>query len=151
LSAFGCVILPKIRNGYCRKFLENQTKEFSKCKSRCSDSKIMTILKLNESGVSVPDLCCEHGMSAAVFYKWRAKFGGMDASMMKRRNKMYVVERLKAEIRQKPLRGSYNAISTSRDGEYSGRTIRRQCSLCVALLRYQRGELQFKPSLSAAN
>jgi len=44
----------------------------------------MTILKLNESGVSVPHLCREHGMSTAMFYKWRAKFGGMDASMMKR-------------------------------------------------------------------
>ena len=53
-------------------------------KSRYSDSQIMTILKLNESGVSVPDLCREHGMSTAMFYKWRAKFGGMDASMMKR-------------------------------------------------------------------
>jgi len=39
----------------------------------------MTILKLNESGVSVPDLCREHGMSTAMFYKWRANFGGMDA------------------------------------------------------------------------
>jgi len=73
----------------------------------------MTILKLNESGVSVPDLCREHGMSTAMFYKWRAKFGGMDASMMKRLKeledenrrlkKMYAEERLKAEIRQEAL------------------------------------------------
>ena len=82
-------------------------------KSRYSDSQIMTILKLNESGVSVPDLCREHGMSTAMFYKWRAKFGGMDASMMKRLKeledenrrlkKMYAEERLKAEIRQEAL------------------------------------------------
>ena len=44
----------------------------------------MTILKLNESGVSVPDLCREHGMSTAMFYKWRAKYSGMDPSVMKR-------------------------------------------------------------------
>ena len=37
--------------------------------SRYSDSQIMTILKLNERGVSVPDLCREHGMSTAMFYK----------------------------------------------------------------------------------
>ncbi len=53
-------------------------------KSRFTDSQIIAILKEAESGVRVPDLCREHGMSDATFYKWRAKFGGMDASMMKR-------------------------------------------------------------------
>ncbi len=52
--------------------------------SRYSDSQIMAILKKNEVGVPVPDLYREHGMSSASFYKWRAKFGGMDASLMKR-------------------------------------------------------------------
>ena len=84
-------------------------------KSRYSDSQIMAILKQNENGVSVPNLCREHGMSTAMFYKWRAKFGGMDASMMKRLKeleaenarlkKMYAEERLKAEIRQEALEG----------------------------------------------
>jgi len=83
--------------------------------SRYSDSQILAILKQNESGVSVPDLCREHGMSSAMFYKWRAKLGGMDASMMKRLKeleeenrrlkKMYAEERLKAEIRQEALEG----------------------------------------------
>ena len=60
-------------------------------------------------------LCREHGMSSAQFYKWRAKFGGMDVSMMKRLKeleaenqrlkKMYAEERLKAEIRQEALEG----------------------------------------------
>ena len=53
-------------------------------KSKFSDSQIMAILKQNQQGVSVPDLCREHGMSSAQFYNWRSKFGGMDASMMKR-------------------------------------------------------------------
>lgn len=53
-------------------------------KSRYTDSQILAILKQNENGVPVPELCREHGMSSAQFYKWRAKFGGMDASMMKR-------------------------------------------------------------------
>jgi len=38
-------------------------------KSRYTDSHILAILKQNESGVSVPDLCREHGMSSATFYK----------------------------------------------------------------------------------
>ena len=52
--------------------------------SRYSDSQIMAILKQAEAGTPVPDLCREHGMSSASFYKWRAKFGGMDASLMSR-------------------------------------------------------------------
>ena len=50
--------------------------------ARYGDAKIMGILKQAESGVPFSDLCREHGMSNASFYKWRAKFGGMDASMM---------------------------------------------------------------------
>lgn len=84
-------------------------------KSRFSDSQILSILKQAESGVSVAELCREHGMSAAAFYQWRSKFGGMDASLMKeikelraenaRLKKMYAEERLKAELRQEALEG----------------------------------------------
>ena len=42
----------------------------------------MGVLKQAEVGMPVPELCREHGISSATFYKWRAKFGGMDASMM---------------------------------------------------------------------
>ena len=42
----------------------------------------MAILRQAENGVPVSELCPEHRMSSASFYKWRAKFGGMDASMM---------------------------------------------------------------------
>ncbi len=45
-------------------------------KSRYSDSQIMAILKQAEAGASVPDLCREHGMSSATFYKWRTRYGG---------------------------------------------------------------------------
>lgn len=44
----------------------------------------MSILRQAESGVPVAELCREHGISSAGFYKWRAKFGGMDASMISR-------------------------------------------------------------------
>jgi putative transposase len=52
--------------------------------SRFSDSQIIAILKQAEAGSPVPELCREHGISSATFYKWRAKFGGMDASLMAR-------------------------------------------------------------------
>ncbi len=53
-------------------------------KSKFTDSQIMAILKQNEAGIKVPDLCREHGISSATFYKWRSKFGGMDTSMISR-------------------------------------------------------------------
>ncbi len=53
-------------------------------RSRYSDSQIISILKQAEGGTPVTELCREHGMSDATFYKWRAKFGGMDVSMMAR-------------------------------------------------------------------
>lgn len=84
-------------------------------KSKYSDNQILSILKQAESGVPVPELCREHGMSSATFYKWRAKFGGMDASMMarlkeleeenRRLKKMYAEECIKAEIRKEALEG----------------------------------------------
>jgi len=53
-------------------------------RSRYTDSQIINILKQAEAGTPVPELCREHGMSSASFYKWRAKYGGMDVSMMTR-------------------------------------------------------------------
>jgi putative transposase len=84
-------------------------------KSRFTDSQILSILKQSEAGTPVPDLCREHGISSATFYKWRSKYGGMDASMMsrlkeleeenRRLKKMYAEERIKAEIRKEALEG----------------------------------------------
>jgi putative transposase len=50
--------------------------------SRYSEPQILSILRQAQGGVPVAELCREHGMSDASFYKWRAKYGGMDASMM---------------------------------------------------------------------
>ena len=47
-----------------------------------SEPQILGILKQADSGVPVSELCREHGMSSASFYQWRAKYGGMDASMI---------------------------------------------------------------------
>ena len=81
--------------------------------SRYSDSQIMSILNQAESGIPVPALCREHGMSSATFYKWRAKYGGMDTSMIARvkeleaenarLKKMYAEEKLKAQIIQEAM------------------------------------------------
>ncbi len=50
--------------------------------TRYSEPQILAILGQAEGGVPVSELCREHGMSNASFYKWRAKYGGMDASMI---------------------------------------------------------------------
>lgn len=52
--------------------------------SKYSDSQIAQILKQAEQGIPVPELCRQHGMSSATFYKWRSKYAGMDASLMSR-------------------------------------------------------------------
>lgn len=81
--------------------------------SRFSDSQILAILKQAEDGVPVTELCREHGMSSATFYKWRAKFGGMDASLMARMKelekenarlkKMYADVQLRHDVLQEAL------------------------------------------------
>jgi putative transposase len=85
--------------------------------SRYTDSQILSILKQAEAGTPVPALCREHGMSSATFYKWRSKFGGMDASLMarlkeleeenRRLKKMYAEERIMSEIRREALEGKW--------------------------------------------
>jgi putative transposase len=53
-------------------------------KSQFTDNQILTIRKEAAAGIRVPDLYRTHGMSDAKFYKWRAKFRGTDAAMVKR-------------------------------------------------------------------
>jgi putative transposase len=82
-------------------------------KSRFTEGQIMAILKQHEANVSVADLSREHNISTALIYQWRSKYGGMDASMMRRLKeleaensrlkKMYAEERIKAELRQEEL------------------------------------------------
>ena len=50
--------------------------------SRFTDAQIMGVLRQAEGGLAVAELCREHAISAATFYKWRSKFGGMDTSMI---------------------------------------------------------------------
>ncbi|SMP54387.1 Transposase [Noviherbaspirillum suwonense] len=51
-------------------------------KSRFSESQIITILEQAEAGTPISELCREQGIRSALFYRWRNKFGGMDATLM---------------------------------------------------------------------
>ncbi|TCT37283.1 putative transposase [Martelella mediterranea] len=82
-------------------------------KTRFSEAQIIGILRQAEGGVPVPELCREHGMSSASFYKWRAKYGGMDASMIsqmkaledenRRLKKMYAEMSMQTELLKEAL------------------------------------------------
>ena len=77
-------------------------------KSKFTDIQILAAIKRVEAGLSASDLCRELGISSATFYKWRAKYGGMDVSMMtrmkelqlenQRLKKLYVEAQIKADI-----------------------------------------------------
>jgi putative transposase len=49
-------------------------------KSRFTEEQIIAILAEQERGLSTAEVCRKHGISGATFYKWKAKFGGMDVS-----------------------------------------------------------------------
>ncbi len=85
----------------------------AKKNGRFSDAQILGILKQAEGGVPVSELCREHGMSSASFYEWRAKFGGMDASLIgemkdmaeqnRRLKKMYAEMSMQNELLKEAL------------------------------------------------
>ena len=75
--------------------------------SRYSDSQIIAILNQAEAGTPVPDLCREHGMSSASFYKWRTKYGGMDASLITRMKEL--------EAKNNRLKKMYAEVQIQKD------------------------------------
>ena len=82
-------------------------------KSRFSEPEILSILRQAEGGMSVPELCRVHGMSTALFYRWRSKYGGMDSSMIaqmkaledenRRLKKMYAEMSMQADLLKEAL------------------------------------------------
>ena len=82
-------------------------------KTRFTETQIVKILREVEGGRAVKDVCRENGISDATYYNWKAKYGGMDASDIKRLKeledenrrlkKMYAEEKLKAEIIQEAM------------------------------------------------
>mgnify|MGYP002629026389 CR=1 FL=1 len=63
-------------------------------KSRFTETQIVSILKEADAGAKVKDLCRKHGIADATYYKWKSKYGGMEASDLKR------VRELEAELSQ---------------------------------------------------
>jgi putative transposase len=53
-------------------------------RSRFNEEQIVSILKKQETGLGTADLCRKHGISSATFYKWKAKYGGLDVSDARR-------------------------------------------------------------------
>jgi putative transposase len=71
--------------------------------TRFSETRILKILKEHEAGKETKDLCREHGFSRATLYNWKKKFGGMDASQLKRLKEL--------EEENKRLKRMYDDIS----------------------------------------
>ena len=63
-------------------------------KSRFTETQIVSILKEGDAGMKVNDLCRQHGISPATYYKWKSKYGGMEASQLKQ------MKELEAELAQ---------------------------------------------------
>ncbi len=53
-------------------------------KSRFTESQIISVLKEADAGMKVEDICRKHGISNATYYNWKSKYGGMEASDIKR-------------------------------------------------------------------
>ena len=53
-------------------------------KSRFTDTQIVAILREADAGMKVDDICRQHGISSATYYNWKAKYGGLEASELKR-------------------------------------------------------------------
>ncbi len=76
-------------------------------KSRFTETQIVEILRMQERGLSVADICREHGISQPTFYSWKSKYGGLDASQLKR------IKELEEENSR--LKRMYADVSMQRD------------------------------------
>ena len=76
-------------------------------KSRFTETQIVSILKEADAGRTVQDICREHGISPSPYYQWKSKYGGLEASELKR------IKELEAENAE--LKRMYAESSLERD------------------------------------
>jgi putative transposase len=76
-------------------------------KSRFTETQIVSILKQYDGGMTASDICREHGISAATLYNWKSKYGGLEASQLKR------IKELEEENNK--LKRMYADVSIQRD------------------------------------
>jgi len=77
-------------------------------KSKFSETQIVAILKEADAGLPIKDLCRKHGISSATYYNWKSKYGGLDASELKR------IKELEEENRR--LKQMYADLSLENNG-----------------------------------
>lgn len=126
-------------------------------KSRFTDSQIIAILKQAGAGTLVTERCREHGMSNARLYKWRSRFGGMDACMMvrlkeredenRRLKKCMLRSASKPKSFRSPWQKSGEAIASKADGVGGGKAPEYQHTFCLPVIRCQRKLLSLSASI----
>lgn len=92
-------------------------------RSKFSEPQIFKVLKQGESGIAVSDICRDHGISSATYYKWRSKYGGMEISMLKKMKelegenfklkRMYAEAAMDNETLKEILAGKYSGPSSA--------------------------------------
>ena len=103
-------------------------------KTRFTETQIVAILKEVDAGIKVADICRKHGISDATYYNWKSKYGGMEASDLKRVKELEVelsqYKRMYAELARENdamrslIEKSANAVRTTRGGEVPERGTR---------------------------
>jgi len=107
-------VIPTEKSGRQKwQILVHGSEEIPMKTSRFTDRQIIAVLKEAGGGTPIPELCRTHGISNATFFKWRSKFGGMDASLMsrmkeledenRRLKKLYVEAQLSADLLREAL------------------------------------------------
>ncbi|WP_394414406.1 transposase [Sulfitobacter sp. 1A15142] len=113
-----------------KNFLGRMNEEIPMRKTRFTEAQFMGVLRQMEGVVPAAELCREHGMSSATLYKWRAKYGGMDASLIsemkamaeenRRLKRMYTDVSMQNDLLKEALGKNETASSATRVGRESG-------------------------------